>query len=96
MDGACGLGADTALACDFIVASDQANFAWSYILRGVIPDGGGMIFFTKKGLVYQKLKELIFSRKKSRASRSCYFRNCGQKCLYSARSSIKRCSTMGA
>ena len=60
---ASGLGADTALACDFIIASDAANFTWSYINRGIIPDGGGMYFLPRRvGLV--KAKELIFSGRK--------------------------------
>ena len=60
---ASGLGADTALACDFIIASDSANFTWSYINRGIIPDGGGMYFLPRRvGLV--KAKELIFSGRK--------------------------------
>ena len=37
---AAGLGADLALACDFVVASSAASFAWSYVHRGLIPDGG--------------------------------------------------------
>jgi enoyl-CoA hydratase/carnithine racemase len=57
---ASGLGADTALACDFIIASEWANFTWSYIHRGIIPDGGGMYFLPRRvGLV--KAKELIFT-----------------------------------
>ncbi len=57
---ASGLGADTALACDFIIASEWASFAWSYILRGIIPDGGGMYFLPRRvGLA--KAKELIFT-----------------------------------
>ena len=60
---ASGLGADTALACDFIIASEGANFTWSYINRGIIPDGGGMFFLPRRvGLV--KAKELIFSGRK--------------------------------
>lgn len=60
---ATGLGADTALACDFIIASDAASFTWSYINRGLIPDGGGMYFLPRRvGLV--KAKELIFSGRK--------------------------------
>lgn len=60
---ASGLGADTALACDFIVANEHANFTWSYIHRGIIPDGGGMYFLPRRvGLV--KAKELIFSGRK--------------------------------
>lgn len=60
---ASGLGADTALACDFIMASEWANFTWSYIHRGIIPDGGGMYFLPRRvGLV--KAKELIFTGRK--------------------------------
>jgi enoyl-CoA hydratase/carnithine racemase len=60
---ASGLGADTALACDFIIASEGANFTWSYIHRGIIPDGGGMYFLPRRvGLV--KAKDLIFSGRK--------------------------------
>jgi enoyl-CoA hydratase/carnithine racemase len=57
---ASGLGADTALACDFIIASEGASFAWSYVLRGIVPDGGDMYFLPRRvGLA--KAKELIFS-----------------------------------
>jgi enoyl-CoA hydratase/carnithine racemase len=57
---ATGLGCDVALCCDFIVASDTARFAMTYILRGLIPDGGGMYFLPRRvGL--PRAKELIFS-----------------------------------
>jgi enoyl-CoA hydratase/carnithine racemase len=57
---AAGLGADVALACDFVVASPFASFTWSYIQRGLIPDGGGMYFLPRRvGLA--KAKELIFT-----------------------------------
>ena len=57
---ASGLGADTALACDFVMASEWASFAWSYVLRGIIPDGGGMYFLPRRvGLA--RAKELIFT-----------------------------------
>ena len=60
---ASGLGADTALACDFIIASEWASFSWSYIHRGIVPDGGGMYFLPRRvGLV--KAKELIFTGRK--------------------------------
>ena len=60
---ASGLGADTALACDFIIASEWASFTWSYIHRGIIPDGGGMYFLPRRvGL--PKAKELIFTGRK--------------------------------
>jgi enoyl-CoA hydratase/carnithine racemase len=57
---AAGLGADMALSCDFIVASEDASFTWSYIRRGLIPDGGGLYFLPRRvGL--PRAKELIFS-----------------------------------
>jgi enoyl-CoA hydratase/carnithine racemase len=60
---ASGLGADTALACDFIVASEWASFTWSYIHRGIVPDGGGMYFLPRRvGL--PRAKELIFTGRK--------------------------------
>lgn len=63
---ASGLGADTALACDFIIASDAASFSWSYIHRGIVPDGGGMYFLPRRvGLA--KAKELIFTGRKVEA-----------------------------
>jgi len=57
---ASGLGCDLALCCDFIVASEAATFAMSYVLRGLIPDGGGMYFLPRRvGLA--RAKDLIFS-----------------------------------
>lgn len=57
---AAGLGADTALCCDFVMISPLATFAWSYIKRGIIPDGGGMYFLPRRvGLPVAK--DLIFS-----------------------------------
>jgi len=61
--GANGLGADMAMACDFVLASDAASFTWSYIKRGLIPDGGGMYFLPRRvGLA--RAKELIFTGRK--------------------------------
>lgn len=62
-----GLGTDLAMACDFVVASaEHASFAWSYVLRGLIPDGGGMYFLPRRvGL--PKAKELIFTGRSVRA-----------------------------
>ncbi|MCC7369901.1 MAG: enoyl-CoA hydratase/isomerase family protein [Chloroflexi bacterium] len=60
---AAGLGADLALCCDFIVAAPEASFVMSFILRGLIPDGGGMYFLPRRvGL--SKAKELIFTGRK--------------------------------
>jgi enoyl-CoA hydratase/carnithine racemase len=57
---ATGLGCDLALACDFVVMSEEASLAMTYVLRGLIPDGGGMYFLPRRvGL--PRAKELIFS-----------------------------------
>src|SRR5689334_7139430 len=60
---ASGLGADTALACDFIIANEWASFTWSYIHRGIIPDGGGM-YFQRRRIGLPKAKDLIFTGRK--------------------------------
>lgn len=60
---AAGLGADLALSCDFVIASQPASFTWAYISRGLIPDGGGMYFLPRRvGL--SRAKALIFSGRK--------------------------------
>jgi enoyl-CoA hydratase/carnithine racemase len=66
---AAGLGADLALCCDFVIASEEASFAWSYIKRGLIPDGGGMYFLPRRvGL--SRAKDLIFSGRKVDANQA--------------------------
>ena len=47
---AAGLGCDLALACDFIIASEGASFIMSFILRGLVPDGGGLYFLPRRVL----------------------------------------------
>jgi enoyl-CoA hydratase/carnithine racemase len=60
---ASGLGADTAMACDFIMVNEWASFTWSYINRAIIADGGGMYFLPRRiGLA--KAKEIIFTGRK--------------------------------
>jgi len=57
---AVGLGADLALACDFVLSSESAFFAISYMLRGLIPDGGSLYLLPRRvGLA--KAKDLIYS-----------------------------------
>jgi enoyl-CoA hydratase/carnithine racemase len=57
---AVGLGCDLALCCDFILAAERGSFAMSFILRGLIPDGGGLYFLPRRvGLA--RAKELIFT-----------------------------------
>jgi enoyl-CoA hydratase/carnithine racemase len=57
---AAGLGCDMALACDFIVASEQAVFAMSFVKRGLVSDGGGMYFLPRR-IGLPRAKELIFT-----------------------------------
>ena len=60
---AAGLGCDLALCCDFVIGARDATFVMSYVLRGLIPDGGGMYFLPRRvGLA--RAKELIFSGRK--------------------------------
>ena len=60
---ASGLGADTALACDFVIASEWASFSWSYLQRGIVPDGGGMYVLPRR-VGRARAKELIFTGRK--------------------------------
>jgi len=45
--GAAGAGASLALACDLIVAAEDAYFAVSYIRVGLSPDGGATAFLSE-------------------------------------------------
>ncbi|MFL1463071.1 enoyl-CoA hydratase/isomerase family protein [Roseococcus sp. DSY-14] len=64
---AAGLGADLALACDFILAGESAMFTMSFLARGLIPDGGGMYFLPRRvGLA--RAKELVFSARRVQAA----------------------------
>ena len=57
---AAGLGCDMALACDFIVASEEAVFSMSFIRRGLVSDGGGMYFLPRR-IGLSRAKEIIFT-----------------------------------
>jgi len=57
---AAGLGCDLAMACDFILAAEDARFAMSFVARGLVPDGGGPYFLPRRvGLA--RAKEPVFS-----------------------------------
>jgi len=43
-----GMGFDHALTCDFVVASERASFAMSYIVQGLSPFDGGIWFLTRR------------------------------------------------
>ena len=55
-----GLGLDVALACDFIIAAPEAQFAASFVKRGLVPDGGGLYTLPRR-IGLQLTKELIYS-----------------------------------
>ena len=76
---AAGLGADLALSCDFVIASDYAHFTWAYIARGLIPDGGGMYFLPRRvGLA--RAKSLIFSGRRVNADEALQLGIADQRC----------------
>lgn len=56
--GAAGAGAPMALACDLIVAEEEAYFALSYIKVGLAPDGGSTAFLAE-ALPRQMINELV-------------------------------------
>jgi 2-(1,2-epoxy-1,2-dihydrophenyl)acetyl-CoA isomerase len=55
---AVGVGCNYALACDLIVASEQALFGQVFVKIGLMPDGGGT-FFLPRLVGYQKAFELM-------------------------------------
>ena len=54
---AAGAGANIALACDVVVASDQASFIQAFSLIGLIPDSGGT-FILPRLVGFQKASAL--------------------------------------
>jgi len=44
---AAGAGANIALACDFVVASEKAEFVQSFSAIGLVPDSGGTFFLPR-------------------------------------------------
>ncbi len=55
---AAGAGANIALACDVVVASEQASFMQAFSLIGLIPDSGGT-FFLSRLIGFQKASALV-------------------------------------
>ncbi|MFN8035849.1 MAG: enoyl-CoA hydratase-related protein [Acidimicrobiia bacterium] len=56
---AAGGGTVIALACDLVVAADNARIIQVFVRRGLIPDGGGT-YLLPRLIGMQKAKELIF------------------------------------
>ena len=60
VDGvAAGGGAQLALACDLVLASDRASFVEVFVNRGIVPDAGAAYIVTRL-VGPQKAKELFF------------------------------------
>ncbi|MGW0970635.1 enoyl-CoA hydratase/isomerase family protein [Streptomyces sp. NPDC002516] len=56
---AAGLGAHLALACDLVLAAEQARFIEVFARRGLVPDGGGA-YLLPRLIGPQRAKELMF------------------------------------
>ncbi|MDX2545182.1 enoyl-CoA hydratase/isomerase family protein [Streptomyces sp. WI04-05B] len=56
---AAGLGAHLALACDLVLAAEQARFIEVFVRRGLVPDGGGA-YLLPRLIGPRRAKELMF------------------------------------
>jgi 2-(1,2-epoxy-1,2-dihydrophenyl)acetyl-CoA isomerase len=56
---AAGVGVQLALACDLLIAADDARFVQVFARRGLIPDGGA-VFLLPRLIGLAKAKELLF------------------------------------
>jgi len=57
---ATGVGWSLAMACDFVLAADNAKFGGGFLKLGLIPDGGA-IFFLSRILGEARAKELVYT-----------------------------------
>lgn len=60
---AAGAGMNLALACDFIIASEQASFVQAFAKVALVPDLGGL-WFLARVVGINKAKELCFTARK--------------------------------
>jgi 2-(1,2-epoxy-1,2-dihydrophenyl)acetyl-CoA isomerase len=56
---AAGIGAHLALACDLVVAVEDAAFIEVFVRRGILPDGAGA-YLLPRVIGMQRAKELVF------------------------------------
>ncbi|WP_069300527.1 oxepin-CoA hydrolase, alternative type [Neptunicoccus sediminis] len=66
--GAAGAGASLALACDMIVAAEDAKFTVAYVKVGLAPDGG-ITHFLSEGLPRQLVSEMCLTGRPVEATR---------------------------
>ncbi len=66
--GAAGAGASLALACDLIVAAEDAKFTVAYVKVGLAPDGG-VTHFLSEGLPRQLVSEMCLTGRPVEATR---------------------------
>lgn len=60
---AAGAGANIPLACDFVIASENASFTQSFAKVGLVPDFGGL-YFLQRAVGMARAKELAFTARK--------------------------------
>jgi 2-(1,2-epoxy-1,2-dihydrophenyl)acetyl-CoA isomerase len=56
---AAGIGAHLALACDLVLAAEEARFIEVFVRRGLVPDGGGA-YLLPRLIGPRRAKELMF------------------------------------
>ena len=61
-----GAGIATAMACDILLASEKAQFGYSFTGLGFCPDSGASWFLTRR-VGYNKAAEILFSAKTLKA-----------------------------
>jgi 2-(1,2-epoxy-1,2-dihydrophenyl)acetyl-CoA isomerase len=66
---AAGAGCNLALACDILIASENARFIQIFTRRGLVADAGGT-FFLPRLIGLSKAKELMFSAEPVEAERA--------------------------
>ncbi|WP_174514784.1 enoyl-CoA hydratase/isomerase family protein, partial [Streptacidiphilus anmyonensis] len=63
---AAGVGVQLALACDLVVAAEEASLVQVFVRRGLVPDGGAA-WLLPRLVGVQRAKELLFLGEKVRA-----------------------------
>ena len=56
---AAGIGAHLAMACDMVVAAEEASYIEVFVRRGILPDGAGA-YLLPRLIGMQRAKELVF------------------------------------